>query len=171
MATLPSSRAINIQFWGLGCQDKAYLSKLKCFVFKALLYSHYSKLSRLGAGNIDFNENLSVNFELTLVTTSKGLSVDCLQFIILPVSSHVVFVSSTIHCSNKSSFPVWVISMLYEPFKIKAHSTYLRWLSPFSTTTWWVWFMLCTLLVTTLMRLCSKQAGNVNGVWLKEIID
>ena len=106
MATLPSSQAINNQFLGLSSQDKAYLSKLKSFVFKALLYSHYSKLSRLGVGNIDFNENLGVNFELKLVTTSKGLSVDCLQFIILPVLSLVVFIFSTIHCSNKSSLPV-----------------------------------------------------------------
>ena len=47
-----------------------------------MLYSYYSKLSRLRGGNIDFNENLGVNFELKL----------CLQFIILPVFSLVVFV-------------------------------------------------------------------------------
>ena len=92
MATLPSSQALNNLFWGLGCKDKACLSKRKSFVFKVLLYSHYQKLSRLGGGNIDFNENPGVNFELKLETPTKGLFVDCLLFIILPVFSLVVFV-------------------------------------------------------------------------------
>ena len=73
MATLPSSRVINNQFWGLGCQDEAYLSKLKSFVFKALLFSHYLKLSRLEGGNIDFNDNPGVNIELKPGTAAKGL--------------------------------------------------------------------------------------------------
>ena len=46
----------------------------------------------LGGGNIDFNENPGVNFELKLETPTKGLFVDCLLFIILPVFSLVVFV-------------------------------------------------------------------------------
>ena len=70
----------------------ACLGKLKSFVFKALLYYQYSKLSRLGGANFDFNENPGVNFELKLETPTKGLFVDCLLFIILPVFSLVVFV-------------------------------------------------------------------------------
>ena len=92
MATLPSSRALNNLFWGLSFKDVACLGKLESFVFKALLYSHYSKLSSLGCGNIDFNKTPDVNFELKHETPTKGMFVDCLLFIILPVFILVVFV-------------------------------------------------------------------------------
>ena len=92
MATLPSSRALNNLFWGLSFKDVACLGKLESFVFKALLYSRYSKLSSLGYGNIDFNKNPDVNFELKHETPTKGMFVDCLLFIILPVFILVVFV-------------------------------------------------------------------------------
>ena len=73
-----------------------FLKSPRKVVFKELLYSYNSKLSRLGGGNIDFNENLGVNFELYFETPTKGLFVNCLQFLILPVFSLVVFALSPV---------------------------------------------------------------------------